>query len=76
TRGKTSLAEMSKRRKYGDSKPVLAVTPNKNVVGLKSTEFSLAIGMWVSQRENIPLNIKLFKEAPTEYVDRVVQLAR
>ncbi|MCL7037836.1 hypothetical protein MKW94_019697, partial [Papaver nudicaule] len=32
--------------------------------------------MWVSQRENIPLNIKLFKEAPTEYVDRVVQLAR
>ncbi|MCL7025195.1 hypothetical protein MKW94_012897 [Papaver nudicaule] len=32
--------------------------------------------MWVTQRENIPLNIKLFKDAPTEYVDGVVQLAR
>ncbi|MCL7037906.1 hypothetical protein MKW94_000811 [Papaver nudicaule] len=84
TRGKTSLPEISKRRKYGnskpvldvtpdkkviglkrrkygDSKPVLAVTPDKKVIGLKSREFSLVIGMWVSQRENIPLNLNCSK---------------
>lgn len=67
---------MSRRKKYGESKPILVVTPNKKVVGLKHKEFSLAIGMWVRQRENIPLTVELFKDVDSEYVDRVVQLAR
>ncbi|MCL7031553.1 hypothetical protein MKW94_020033 [Papaver nudicaule] len=32
--------------------------------------------MWVRQRENIPLTVELFKDVDSEYVDRVVQLAR
>ncbi|KAI3837351.1 hypothetical protein MKX03_029159 [Papaver bracteatum] len=46
-RDSTSLPELCKRKKFGDSNPVILVNPHPKFVGLHIREFSLSIGMWV-----------------------------
>ncbi|KAI3834511.1 hypothetical protein MKX03_033279 [Papaver bracteatum] len=48
----------------------------KSLVGTFSLECILAIGMWVRQSDNFPLNVRLFRNMPEEKIARVSKLVR
>ncbi|KAI3965875.1 hypothetical protein MKX01_010832 [Papaver californicum] len=74
TRGITTLPNVA-LRDTAEDKLKVKVSDN-GLVGTFSLECTLAIGMWVRQSDNFPLDVRLFRNMPEEKIARVSKLVR